>query len=75
MREALEIDDAAERARRLTELMVNTQRWVEWMSRHRDEAVRAMRATGASYDQVARALGISKSRAQQLCRRLEQDPT
>ena len=51
--------------------MVKTQAYVAAMSEARDDAVRLMRADGASYDQVAQTLKISKSRAQQICRRLD----
>ncbi len=63
--------DPTERALALTARMHSSQQFVEWMSRYRDQAVKQMREHGASYDQVARALRLSKSRAQQLVKRLE----
>lgn len=54
------------RAAALTRLLRRTQRFVEWLSARRDEAVVEMRDAGVSYDEMARRLGISKSRAQQL---------
>jgi hypothetical protein len=66
--------DDTERARRLTRRMVASQHFMEWLSSYRDEAVRGMRSSGASLDDIARALEISKSRAQQLVRRLERGP-
>ncbi len=66
--------DPRVRAAQLTSLLSDTQAWVEWISRHRDDAVRQMRADGDSYEEVARVLGLSKSRAQQLCRRLRPPP-
>lgn len=65
------LPDPRERAAALTALLRDTQAWVEWMSRHRDRAVREMRDAGASYDDIATVLGITKSRAQQLVLRLE----
>lgn len=73
-RRAAQEPDPRVRAAVLTGLLSDTQAWVEWISRHRDDAVRQMRAEGDSYETVARVLGLSKSRAQQLCRRLQQDP-
>ncbi len=69
------IEDPRVRATELTRHLSYAQQWVTWGSRQRDVAVLQMRAAGASYDDVARTLGVSKSRAQQLCRRLgEQHP-
>ena len=65
--------DHAVRARLVTQRMKELQTFMEWLSGHRDEAVRCLRAEGASYDEIARLLDISKSRAQQICQRLEQD--
>lgn len=70
---ALAQEDDADRARALTQLLVESQEWVGRLSVARDEAVRAMRSRRASYDEVARVLGVSKSRAQQICQRLERD--
>ena len=65
------LTDPAERAAGLTSMLADTQVWVEWLSRHRDDAVRDMRSRGASYSDVARALDLTKARAQQICRRLQ----
>lgn len=66
-------DDPEERAKALTEHLAVAQRWVQWGSVQRDIAVLQMRELGRSYDHIARALGISKSRAQQLVYRLRRD--
>lgn len=65
----LELEDPSERARQLTQLLEEAQKWVERLSDHRQVAVLGMRSSGATYQKVAEALGISKSRAQQLCTR------
>jgi hypothetical protein len=64
--------DAAERARVLTSYLVDVQHLIDLLSGVRNEAIRELRTSRrASYDDVAVLLGISKSRAQQLCKRLE----
>ena len=63
-------EDPEERAKALTEHLAVAARWVAWGSAQRDIAVLQMREQGRSYDHIARALGISKSRAQQLVQRL-----
>ncbi len=70
MHRAAGIDDHAERARQLTKQLAIAQEWVTWGSQQRDAAVLQMRAEGASYEDIAAALSISKSRAQQLVGRL-----
>ncbi len=70
MHRAAGIDDHTERARELTKRLALAQEWVTWGSQQRDAAVLQMRAAGASYDDIASALSISKSRAQQLVGRL-----
>jgi hypothetical protein len=73
VRDALGLPDAAARARALTSLLVDAREWVAFLSAQRDDALRAMRADGASYSDVATLLGVNKSRAQQICSRVERD--
>jgi DNA-binding transcriptional regulator YiaG len=64
--------DAAERARLLTAYLGETQKLIDVASGIRNEAIRSLRTQQtASYEDIAELLGISKSRAQQLCKRLE----
>jgi hypothetical protein len=64
--------DPAARARVLTGFLVDVQHLIDLLSSVRNDAIRELRSTKrASYDDVAMLLGISKSRAQQLCKRLE----
>lgn len=70
MHRAAGIDDHTELARELTRRPAIAQEWVTWGSQHRDAAVLQMRGEGASYEDIAAALSISKSRAQQLVGRL-----
>ncbi len=63
-------EDPEERAKALTEHLAVAQAWVRWGSTQRDIAVLQMREVGRSYDHIARVLGVSKSRAQQLVNRL-----
>lgn len=72
MHRAAGIADPRARAAALTARLAVAQQWVAWGSVQRDLAVLAMRADGASYEDVAGALRVSKSRAQQICRRLRQ---
>lgn len=60
-----------ERLRVLTGRIRDAATMTLWYRRHRDLALRQLRAEGASLDAVAVALGVSKTRAQQLCRRLD----
>ena len=70
MHRAAGIADPRLRAAELTARLAIAQQWVTWGSEQRDRAVLQMREDGASYDELAATLRISKSRAQQLCRRL-----
>lgn len=64
--------DPAERARLLTAYLGETQKLIDVASGIRNEAIRSLRTQQtASYEDIAELLGISKSRAQQLCKRLE----
>jgi hypothetical protein len=64
--------DAAARARVLTTYLGETQKLIDVASGIRNEAIRSLRVEQtASYEDIAELLGISKSRAQQLCKRLE----
>lgn len=72
MHRAAGIDDHAERARELTVRLALAQEWVTWGSQQRDVAVLQMRAEGATYETIAAALDIGRSRAQQLVGRLSQ---
>lgn len=62
-----------ERVAELTRRMAAAAREIAWFGVHRDRALRQMRAEGASYARVAAVCGLSRSRAQQLCQRLERE--
>ena len=63
------IDDAGMLGHRLTQFLGEVGLFEEWLVEGRRRLLRHLRADlGYSYDQVAVALGVSKSRAQQLCR-------
>jgi hypothetical protein len=64
--------DPAARARVLTTYLGETQKLIDVLSGIRNDAIRSLRQDqSASYEDIAELLGISKSRAQQLCKRLE----
>lgn len=67
LEDAYDVADPAERAATYTRYLTATADVVEYLSACRMEALRQWRRQGASYDEVARRLGVSKSRAQQLC--------
>ena len=63
-----------ERARVLTGSLTMARKLMMDLSGARDDAVRRLRADGASCLTIGRAIGVSTSRAQQICARLERPP-
>jgi DNA-directed RNA polymerase specialized sigma24 family protein len=58
--------DPTARARTLTRALDAIPHLQAWLRRARQEAVLEMRADGMSHGDVAKALGISRARAQQI---------
>jgi len=63
------IDDPVGLGQRLMQFLSEVGDFTDWLVDSRRHLLRHLRQElGFSYDQIAVALGISKSRAQQLCR-------